>query len=347
MSNKANPTRIGLFVVLSALLLVTGITLFGGGKFFSNKNIAIVYFDGSLQGLNVGAPVAYQGITIGEIKEIQLDINTDTFQITIPVLISLIPDKVIKVEGKNKQNQEQDINTFLKTMCDRGLRATVKTQSLLTGKLYIDLAIHPNSVAIYHSKDDKYLEIPTVPSELQQLTQAVQSLNFMELAAKFSNTMDALEKMSTSMEQALGSEDSRKNLTTLFASLEHIHSILAKLDEGLFPLIAKLDTSLNKAAQLSDNTNQMIRHIDGQIDPFFLTMNNTVRDTGLTMQAAETLMTDMRQSTGADSPLYYQLTESINELGKAASAMRAFTDYLDRNPQSLLFGTDQQGESSK
>jgi len=347
MSNKANPTRIGLFVVLSALLLVTGITLFGGGKFFSNKNIAIVYFDGSLQGLNVGAPVAYQGITIGEIKEIQLDINTDTFQITIPVLISLIPDKVIKVEGKNKQDQEQDINTFLKTMCDRGLRATVKTQSLLTGKLYIDLAIHPNSVAIYHSNDDKYLEIPTVPSELQQLTQAVQSLNFMELAAKFSNTMDALEKMSTSMEQALNSEDSQKNITTLFASLEHIHSILAKLDEGLFPIIAKLDTSLNKVAQLSDNTNQMIRHIDGQIDPFFLTMNNTVRDTGLTMQAAETLMTDLRQSTGADSQLYYQLTESINELGKAASAMRAFTDYLDRNPQSLLFGTDQKGESSK
>ena len=347
MSNKANPTRIGLFVVLSAFLLVTGITLFGGGKFFSNKNIAIVYFDGSLQGLNVGAPVAYQGITIGEIKEIQLDINTDTFQITIPVLISLIPDKVIKVEGKNKQDQEQDINTFLKTMCDRGLRATVKTQSLLTGKLYIDLAIHPNSVAIYHSNDDKYLEIPTVPSELQQLTQAVQSLNFMELAAKFSNTMDALEKMSTSMEQALGSDDSRKNLTTLFASLEHIHSILAKLDEGLFPLIAKLDTSLNKVAQLSDNTNQMIGHIDGQIDPFFLTMNNTVRDTCLTMQAADTLMTDLRQSTGADSQLYYQLTESINELGKAASAMRAFTDYLDRNPQSLLFGTDQQGESSK
>ncbi len=347
MSNKANSTRIGVFVVLSIALLITGILLFGGGKFFSNKNIAIVYFDGSLQGLNVGAPVAFQGLTIGEIKEIQLDINTDTFQIRIPVLISLVPDKVIKVEGENKKNQHQDINTFLKTMVDRGLRATLKTQSLLTGKLYIDLAMHENSKAIYHAQDDKYLEIPTVPSQLQQISQAVQSLNFMELAAKFSSTMDSLDKMSTTMEQALGSEESRKNLTTLFASIERFHSILTTLDEGLMPLIAKLDSSINKAAQLSDNTNRMIRRIDGQIDPFFLTMNQTVRDTGLTMRAAETLMMDLRQTTGADSPLYYQLTESINELGKAASSMRAFTDYLDRNPQSLLFGTDHQGDSSQ
>jgi paraquat-inducible protein B len=347
MSNKANSTRIGAFVVLSFFLLVAGIVLFSKGEFFSNKNIAIVYFDGSLQGLNVGAPVAYQGITIGQIKEIQLDIDTDTYQITIPVLISLIPDKVIKMEGKDKKYQQQDINTFLKTMCDRGLRATLKTQSLLTGKLYIDLAIHENKEATYHDKDGKYLEIPTVPSELQQITQAVQSLDFMELAAKFSNTMDALEKMSITLEQALNSEDSKKNLTTFFASLEHVHSILSKLDEGLLPLISKLDASFAKAGQLSDNTNQMIGHIDGQIEPFFATMNNTARDMGLAMRAAEILMTDLKQSTGIDSPLYYQLTESINELGKAANAMRAFTEYLDRNPQRLIFGADQQGEPSE
>lgn len=347
MSNQANSTRIGAFVVASFFLLIAGIVLFSKGEFFSNKNIAIVYFDGSLQGLNVGAPVAYQGITIGQIKEIQLDIDTDTYQITIPVLISLVPDKVIKMEGKDKKNQQQDINTFLKTMCDRGLRATLKTQSLLTGKLYIDLAIHENKEAIYHDKDGKYLEIPTIPSELQQITQAVQSLNFMDLAAKFSNTMDALEKMSITLEQALNSEDSKKNLTTLFASLEHFRSILSRLDADLPPLISKLDTSFTKAAQLSDNTNQTISHINEQIEPFFATMNNTARDMGLAMRAAEILMTDLQQSTGIDSPLYYQLTEGINELGKAARAMRAFAEYLDRNPQSLLFGADQQGEPSK
>jgi len=170
-----------------------------------------------LQGLNVGAPVAYRGITIGEVKEIQIDINADTFQIIVPVLMSLDPTKIIKVEGKNKKETNHDINTFLKTMCDRGLRASLKSQSLLTGKLYIDLSIHEDSKAIYHDKGGKYLEIPTVPSEMQQMTQAMQSLDFQDLAVKFSRTMGALEKMSTSLEKALNSETSQKELAIFSA----------------------------------------------------------------------------------------------------------------------------------
>ncbi len=347
MSKKANSTRIGAFVVLSFLLLVTGIVIFGGGRLFSNKDTAIVYLEGSLQGLNVGAPVAYRGVTIGEIKEIQIDVDAATYQITVPVLISLIPDKVIKVAGKNNKEQTHDINTFLKTMCDRGLRATLKTQSLLTGKLYIDLAIHENTEAIYHDKNGKYLEIPAVPSEMQQMTQAMQSLNFPELATKFSNTMAALEKMSTSLEQALNSESSQKNLAIFFASLDRFHSILSTFDENLLPLMNKLDTSLDKVSQLSSSTNQMIGHIDGQVEPFFMTMNTTVRDMGVAMRTTEALMTDLKQTTATDSPLYYQLTESISELGKAAKSMRAFTEHLDRNPQGLIFGTEQQGEPAK
>ncbi len=347
MSKKASPTRIGAFVVLSFLLLVAGIVIFGGGALFSNKNTAIVYFEGSLQGLNVGAPVAYRGITIGEIKEILLDVDAATYQIRVPVLISLSPDKVIKIEGRDNKGQIPDVNTFLIAMCDRGLRATLKSQSLLTGKLYIDLAMHEGTEAIYHDKDGKYLEIPTVPSEMQQMTSAMQSLNFIELAAKISNTMDALEKMSTTLEQALNSETSKKNLALFFGSLDRFHSILSKVDDNLLPLMNKFDATFDKTAQLSDNTNQMIGRIDSQIDPFFSTMSEAARDMGVAMQASEAFMSELKQVTGTDSPLYYQLTESISEMGKAARSLRAFTRNLDRNPQGLIFGTEEQGEPAK
>jgi paraquat-inducible protein B len=347
MSLKASSTRIGIFVILSFLLLVTGIVVFGGGRLFRNKNTAIVYFDGSLQGLNIGAPVAYRGITIGEIKEIQIDVDAATYQITVPVLISLNPDKVIKVAGKDSKEKSHDINTFLKTMCDRGLRATLKTQSLLTGKLYIDLSILKDSVAIYHDQDGKYLEIPTVPSELQQMTQAMQSLDFMELAAKFSSTMDSLEKMSTSLEQALASETSKKNLAVFFASLDRLHSILATFDDDLGPLMSKIDTTLTKVSLLSDQSNQMVINLDGQLTPLLVTMNTTVSDIGMTMRTTDVLMSGLQQSTGTDSPLYFQLTETLSELGKAAKTMRAFTENLDRNPQQLLFGTEETGEPGK
>ena len=340
MSIKANSTRIGAFVVMSFLLLVAGIVIFGGGNLFGRKNTAIVYFEGSLQGLNVGAPVAYRGITIGAIKEIRLDVDAATYQITVPVLISLTPDKIVKMEGKDSKEKSYDINTFLKIMVDRGLRATLKSQSLLTGKLYIDLAILEDTEAVYQDKDGKYLEIPTVPSEMQQMARAMQSLDFTELATKFSNTMTALENMSTSLEQALGSEASKENLAIFFASLDRFHSILAKFDDNLLPLMAKLEVSLDKVSLLTDNTSSMIGRIDGQVDPFFVTMNSTMRDMGTTMLTTEALMAGLLQSTGVDSPLYYQLTDSINEMGKAAKSIRAFTEYLDRNPQMLIFGAE-------
>ncbi|MDP3695120.1 MAG: hypothetical protein Q8R42_03280, partial [Desulfocapsaceae bacterium] len=161
------------------------------------------------------------------------------------------------------------------------------------------------------------------------------------------NTMGALEKMSTSLEQALSSETSQKNLAVFFASLDRFHSILSTFDENLLPLMNKLDSSLDKVSQLSDRSNQMIGHLDGQIEPFFATMNDTAREMGMAMQTTETLMADLKQSTAIDSPLYYQLTEGISELGRAAKAMRAFTEHLDRNPQRLILGTEQQGEPSK
>ncbi len=343
MSKKASPTRIGIFVFLSFALFVTGIVVFGGGKMFSRKNTAIVYFDGSLQGLNVGAPVAYRGITIGEVKEIKVNINADTYQIIVPVLISLMPDKMIHIKGGAT---DTSLNSFLKTMIQRGLRATLKSQSLLTGKLYIDLSVHNNKEAVYHDQDGKYLEIPTVPSELQQMSKAMQSLNFQELAVKFSNTMDALEKMSVTLEQALSSETSKQELAIFFASLDSLRSILAKVDGDIGPLLTKLDVSFDKIGRLSDSGTQMVGHLDRKIDPLISSIEGMAHDTSLAMRATDVFMNDIAHSFAMESPLYFHLTEGMNEMGKAAKAWRSFTETLDRNPQMFFFGNERPTEDS-
>lgn len=345
MSKKANSIRIGVFVILSFFLLIAGIILFGGGNLFARRNMAIVFFDGSLQGLNLGAPVAYRGITIGEIVSINIDVNPTTYQIKVPVLISLNPDRIINLTTEN--DTAPDVNSFLTAMRDRGLRATLKTQSLLTGKLYIDLAVHPNSEAIYHDKEGKYLEIPTIPSELQQITQAVQSLDFLELAAQFSNTMAALEKMSTRLEQAIGSEDSQKNLDLLFDSLARFHSIITKFDDNVLPIMGKVNFTLDSVTRLSQDSNQLVIHLDEDITPLLASLNSTANETGLAMRAAGAFMDSLRQSTAPTSPFFFQLSEGVNEFARAAKSIRIFTDHLDRNPQRLIFGLEPQGEPSK
>jgi paraquat-inducible protein B len=59
MSKKASPTLIGIFVVGAIALVIVGILIFGTGRFFSDRPKYVLYFDGRVKGLNVGAEVAF------------------------------------------------------------------------------------------------------------------------------------------------------------------------------------------------------------------------------------------------------------------------------------------------
>ena len=56
MAKQANKTAVGLFVVGAVALLVAALIIFGGGKFFQETNQYVAFFEGSVKGLNPGAP---------------------------------------------------------------------------------------------------------------------------------------------------------------------------------------------------------------------------------------------------------------------------------------------------
>ena len=56
MSKPVNPYTIGAFLVGSLVLLIAAVLIFGGGQFLKKKTEYVIYFDGTLNGLNVGAP---------------------------------------------------------------------------------------------------------------------------------------------------------------------------------------------------------------------------------------------------------------------------------------------------
>ena len=62
--------KVGIFVIIGSLLIVSGIVLFGAGKFLKKKIIIESYFNQSVQGLEVGAPLKFQGVQIGNVREI-------------------------------------------------------------------------------------------------------------------------------------------------------------------------------------------------------------------------------------------------------------------------------------
>src|SRR4029453_17973604 len=87
--NRANPKLIGAFVVGAVALVVIGVLLLGGAKFLSEKRTFVAYFEGSVKGLNVGAPVEFQGVRVGSVTNIQLQFLTAEKGFRIPVFLQL------------------------------------------------------------------------------------------------------------------------------------------------------------------------------------------------------------------------------------------------------------------
>ena len=171
MSKKANKTIIGVFVVAAVAMLVAAVLIFGSGKFFKEKSEYIAYFDGSVKGLRIGAPVVFRGVRIGEVQDIALHYYHQELEFKIPVMITLYPDKVIGM-GLETSPQEED-KSWAKLL-DDGLRASLEMQSIVTGQLLIALDFHKDAPLNLQGLKELKLgpdvkEIPTIKTGLQLL----------------------------------------------------------------------------------------------------------------------------------------------------------------------------------
>src|SRR5512136_1190581 len=138
MSKQANKTVIGIFVVGAIALVVIAIVVLGSGKFFRKTFKAVCFFEGSVGGLNIGAPVVFRGVKIGSVTNVVLRLETTKLIFVIPVYIELEPDKIGVIGAPPKQ-----VGQNLKAFIDRGLRATLEMQSFVTGQMQVGLDFYP------------------------------------------------------------------------------------------------------------------------------------------------------------------------------------------------------------
>jgi len=135
-------------------------------------------FKESVRGLVVGAPVEFRGIPIGEVTAIHTRFDPDTKQFSIPVEVRIYPERFTsryetQPRGGRLMRTPQESTDFL---VSRGMRAQLKTGSLLTGQLYIAVDFFPDAPKAQVDWGRKPPELPTVPSGLQSLQESVTTL---------------------------------------------------------------------------------------------------------------------------------------------------------------------------
>src|SRR5271169_1281095 len=138
----SNPTALGLFLVIGLAIGVAGVLIFSSGNLFHQQQKSILYFDGSLKGLNPGAPVKFRGVTIGKVDQILIRHNQARDDYAMPVIIAI--DKKL-VQSKSDEILQIDNQARLNENIRRGLRGRLDAESVVTGVLHVSLDMVPDA----------------------------------------------------------------------------------------------------------------------------------------------------------------------------------------------------------
>ncbi len=246
-------------------------------KHYQKKQYWVLNFDGSVRGLSPGAPLEFRGIKIGKVLDIDVILDLETGNISIPVLVETEPERIMYA---GELPPDPDRKKFMDALVAKGLRAQLQLGSLITGKLFVELDFHPEAPARKIKWEGKYPELPTVPTPF--------------------------EKMST-------------NLTKFLDKLQKLP--LEEIGSDLHVAVQSLDDLLKQ-------TRVLVQKLDANVEP---------EATAALAQAQKTLAT-VESALSPDSPLYYESKRAMTELADAVRAIHVLADYLERHPESLIYG---------
>jgi paraquat-inducible protein B len=319
MSEKPHNVAIGAFVAGALLIAVTMVIFALGTGFGEQREKVIMVFDGSVKGLSIGAPVALRGVQMGQVTNIELMLDADAIELIMLVEAELT-EKNIRRLGTNPDDVTDELIA-------RGLRAQLRTQSLLTGLLYIQLDFHPNSEAILADVESPYLQIPTVPTDLQVLASKLEEMDLAQLADDVQGTLKGLSAFITSDAfQAIPAGAQ--------ASLDSINTLSEQLRQQLASTGPKLDKVLDDAATTITGANAELPRLSDLVQKNLGLLNQAISGFEQTMQSVDSLVSP-------DSPTTYQLNKALQELTRASRAIQALATTLEQQPEALLKGKNE------
>ncbi|HEX6978077.1 MAG TPA: MlaD family protein [Alphaproteobacteria bacterium] len=320
----ANPKLVGAFVVGGVALLIGGIVAFGSMQFFKSHVTVVMSFEEDLSGLDPGAPVTFKGVQIGTVSDIALRFNTETKTFSSPVVVQIEPDR-FQIEGARPRTGEN-----LPYFVEQGLRARLASQSILTGKRLIELSFRPDTPARLSGVHPGQAEIPTIPSQMEALQAGVEGvfrkLDQMPLPELIGDLRVTTQTVTTLL--------SRIDPESLSAVAQEASATLQRGRDVLENINGRLDAIAPDGEAAIKNANRLFQELQRAatgVGPALASMQRAA-------ERADRLLADAGGVIEPGSPTHRELMAMMREIGGAARSMRGFTDELDRNPNSLLFG---------
>jgi paraquat-inducible protein B len=264
MATAASATRIGAFVLGGVALVVAGVLAFGSGALFRASVERSAVFGESLQGLQVGAPVTYNGVPVGEVVRVGAVMGRDRASISNGVLFRLHAASVA-IEGEAPARAGEIVDRLEA----EGLRVQLGIQSFVTGALYLRLMFDdgmtpypapatffdrptipavPSDMARFGQVASTLgADLPALVTRLGALTEAVEGLVDGDNRARISDTLDNVASLSRELEAAAPTIG--RTLDSVAEAADGFAAVAGRVDALTADLGPRLATTLDGATR--------------------------------------------------------------------------------------------------
>jgi paraquat-inducible protein B len=373
MKTKASAFLAGLFVLVGLALGIGATLIVGSGRLFRERVPFVLFFEGSVSGLQEGAPVTFKGVQVGTVTKVAVAISGDG-QLRIPVYIELDPASIRAEGGHSAAATYVEVNGLV----EQGLRAQLRLQSLLTGILMVQLDFFPAEPPRLVGGDLTVPELPTKQSGLQRLSESMQQIKVDEIAARMLNALEGIDRIVNSRQTRDGIADTaamlrdlretvaeiRSRVEPAAAQLSETNAALRDLAEQVRGRVETLSVSVEAAAtetqrlaaevnravtsltpkveQGIDSATQFVEHTGAQWDlekgPAADLVKNLTQASTTAERAIQQTAATVEAAVGPESRLQAELQAMLVEVHDAARSLRVLTDYLQRHPEALVRG---------
>ena len=293
------------------------VLLLGSGSWWAPAERYILFFDQSINGLNIGSKVKFRGVPIGEVESVMIRAhNQRANSNAVPVVIRLNTNRI---QNELDQQGSPVTSASFVRFVQQGLVGQLGLESFITGLLFVELSFNAeaaNSWEPHLRHGETLLEIPTLPSSLDQITKdlallisRLRQINIEQIDQRLESVLVEIQRVFAEMQPEQFSK-SMQAMQAAFVAIEKT-ALSLQIEEG------SLKTYMND--------------LSGQLKQ--------------TLSGLDQLLLDFHGFVEADSTLSVELSHTLREFGRSAQAVRRLAEYLERNPRALLSGRAEQAEN--
>lgn len=316
MNDSRSSYKLGLFVVSALISLFVVLFILGGRSLFEPKMIVETYFDESVSGLEVGAPVRYRGITAGEVVSIEL--SDASYESAVPrenrksyvVVLSEITGSKRTIEEWNKS---------IEISVDRGLRATTRLAGI-TGQQYLSFDYTSADEGLSFDWDPEYPYVPSTKSSTGKIVSGIQALIDRLDEADINTLISNINTLINTLDGKIEQVDVESLNVQLIELLRNTNKMVKSVDGVVSE--PEVKAIISSIAQITKNLNASLND-EGDI-------NRLIKDLDRAAVRLDVIMADNQSDVNF----------VIKDLRVTVENLKSFSETLKNQPSSIIFSSE-------